>query len=173
MTKGMDRNPLGLTMRSVVGGFMCAVGAFAVSCQGDNCTTSPIDPGTLSSSLASKYILGYASSGGPQPYKYADSAGFQLRIWSDTLSLNAADKSYGERGRVGRYDPVSGDELIRNFQLASTSPYTLDASGNPTFPKLQAGSPGVGKIEPGYTYASLTIKIGTTTWYYFPAYTPP
>jgi hypothetical protein len=169
MTEPARRQSLRLSMRSAVGTFMCAVGAFGVSCQGDNCTTAPSDPGALTSVLASKYILGYVQNG-TMPYKYADSAGYQLRVWSDTITLST-NQTYGERGRIGRLDPVSGDELIRNYALAGTNSYTLDAAGNPSFPKLLAGS-GVAKKEPGYSYASLTITINGTAWFYYPAYVP-
>jgi hypothetical protein len=100
------------------------------------------------------------------PYNYADSAGLKLRVWSDTLLLNTG-LTYAERGRIGQLNPTTNYELIKNYALAGSNSYTLDASGNPSFPKLLAG-PGVGKIEAGYTYAQLTITINSKSWYFYP-----
>src|SRR5687768_2834912 len=91
--------PFRLTTRTAVGALMCAIGVFGVSCQGDNCVTSPPPPSGegLSVQLAPKYILSFVQ-GSQMPFQYADSAGLRLRVWSDTITLNA-DLTYLERGR--------------------------------------------------------------------------
>jgi hypothetical protein len=167
MSDPAGRTPFRLTRRSAVGAFMCAVGAFAASCLGGDCYTPPTDPGSLSTTLAPKYALSYIADG-PIPYNYADSAGLKLRVWSDTLVLNS-DLSYAERGRIGQLNPTTGDELIKNYALAGSNSYTVDASGNPSFPKLLAGA-GVGKKEPSYTYATLSVTINSKVWYFYPMY---
>jgi hypothetical protein len=166
--------PFRLTTRTTVGALMCAVGVFGVSCQGDNCTTGPGPPPGgegLSVKLAPKYILSYVqaanTSTGGLPYHYADSAGLRLRVWSDTLVVNA-DLTYTERGRISQLNPTTQDELVRNYS-APTNTYTLDASGNPSFPKLLAG-PGVGLKQAGYAYATLQITIGGNRWQYYPLF---
>lgn len=162
-------------MRTAIGGFMCAIGAFGVSCSGDSCTgpTYNGEQPQLTLDLASAYIFSYlATSTGVStgyPYQYGDSAGLKLRVWSDTLRLNATDKSYTERGRVGQLNPTTGDELIKNYALAGVNTYTLDATGNPVLPKFLGGS-GTATREAGYQYASLRINTGGLTWYFSPKY---
>jgi hypothetical protein len=84
--------PFRLTARSAIGALLCVMGVIGVSCSGSNCQTNPggSTQEQLSTDLDSAYFLSNVSTA-YIPATYADSAGYHLRVWSDTLRLKLTD----------------------------------------------------------------------------------
>jgi hypothetical protein len=165
-----QQQPFRLTTRSAIGALLCVMGVVGVSCQGSNCSTAPSGSAqqTLSNDLDTSYFLTNISSQ-YTPTTYADSAGYHLRVWSDSLRLKLTDSTYYDAGRTSRLDPVSGDELLHNYRLATTQKFTVDAAGKLTLPAFLGGA-GVATRMPSYQHAILSVAVAATgkTWMFYP-----
>ena len=167
-----------LTFRSAIGTLLCAVGVVGVSCSsgGSNCGTGPSSSSTPPQSLdlSSEYYIGSITSVSgafrPLPARYKDSAGYQLKVWSDTLSLAVANTTYVEHGRVGRFDPATQTELLSNFKSASAK-YIVNTADTTklTFPSFLGGIGSAVRVA-AYSKAALriTASIDSSTWYFYP-----
>ena len=166
----MNSQALRLTPRTAIGALLCMLGVVAVSCQGSNCSTSPggSTPVALSNDLDTLYFLTNVSNQF-LPTTYADSAGFHLRVISDSLRVKLTDSTYFDAGRTSRLDPVSGDELIHNYRLASAQKLTVDAAGKVTLPAFLGGA-GIATRTPNYQHAILSVAVAATgkTWVFYP-----
>lgn len=169
-----------LRINTAFAALLCAVGAVAASCSsGSNCNTGPgtTSSSTLSTQLSTEYYLSYIQNSNgqtrPSPAKYADSAGFQLRVWNDTLTLALVDSTYVEHGRTGRLDPTTGDELLRTYKQASMK-YAIATATSLTFPSFLGGQ-GAATVIPNYNRGLLKITASSdgSTWNFYPKYVTP
>lgn len=146
--------PFRLTIRTALGGLIAVLGAFAVSCQGSNCSTVT-QPAPLTLDLAAVYHLSTVN-GLTLPTRYADSAGFQLRVLSDTLRLSLTDSSYGEAGRVSRLNPSSHEEVVYDYVLRGSHRFSRMTASQYSFPAFLGGS-ATATAQASYGHALLTL----------------
>lgn len=163
----LQTRPLALSGRTGIAALFAIVGAFAASCQGNNCSTNT-QPQPLTTALATKYRLISVDRQGGLPAAYGDSAGFRLRVWTDSLLLSLNDTTYREGSRVGRLDPSSGDELLHDNPIGPSRKFSRSGQTTVAIPAFLGGA-ATGTITPSYGFGMLTLTTPAgQTWVFNP-----